>query len=540
MSNFSVNSRQDHFEEMTALLFLEKQLDAAREREAAAHFDSCSECRQLLQVLGRETLWMQAAIAGDESLPAHLALKPRRVAQRWGWMTAAGLGLAGAYAIWAEFFSPWLDQDSFSQGNIVMTILFSGVLWKGWDAVQIAMQFLAGVTLLSAAIWLLRRHLRRTYSVGIVLTAMAMAFTLVPSARAADVKHGQPNFVLPAGQETRGDLIVNAKDITRIDGDVNGDLIVRSTSVTVNGHVKGDILGFVRELRVNGTVDGNLRSVSHSLILNGTVGKNVTSWSGNFDMDSKAQIGGSLILGANNAELDGKIGSDLVGLGHSLHVDGTIGGDLNIRAEHFNIGSNASIAGRAKYVGPSRPGVANGAQLVMPLETVIRQHGPNYASPRFFWDEILFWGVIFVLGLAMLLIAPGFFFDAASSARRIGASFGHGALFLILVPIAVVIACATIVGLAVGITTLLSYIVALFTAQIFVGEWIGEKLMGPATGTAAMSGRLALGLAVVRVIAILPFVGPLLYFAVVLWGLGAMALAGRRRLRTHTIAPAAA
>jgi hypothetical protein len=138
------------------------------------------------------------------------------------------------------------------------------------------------------------------------------------------------------------------------------------------------------------------------------------------------------------------------------------------------------------------------------------------------------------------LAAPAFFLSAVSSARRIGPAFGFGAICLIATPIAVAIACVTIVGLAVGITTFLSYIVALFTAQIFVSEWFGEKLLGPEAGIGHTAGRLAIGLGIVRALTVLPYAGPLFRLAIVLWGLGAIVLALHCRMRTNVGTPVVA
>jgi len=172
---------------------------------------------------------------------------------------------------------------------------------------------------------------------------------------------------------------------------------------------------------------------------------------------------------------------------------------------------------------------------------VKRAPGPDRTSPRFYWHELLFWGVLFVFGLAALLITPGFFHDVVRASRRIGPAFGFGLIYLIVVPIAAAIACATIVGLGVGIVALLNYVVALFVSQIFVGEWIGERILGIGEGTGAAAGRLAIGLGVVRLMAIIPIAGPLAQIAVVLWGLGAIALAMHRRIRVQmSQAPAAA
>ena len=53
-----------HFDEMTALLYLESQLDADHAREIAAHSASCADCRELLRALQTEGIWLREALAG--------------------------------------------------------------------------------------------------------------------------------------------------------------------------------------------------------------------------------------------------------------------------------------------------------------------------------------------------------------------------------------------------------------------------------------------------------------------------------------------
>ncbi len=486
-----------HFDEMTGLLLLEGQLDADRVRELSLHANACASCRQLLQVLQKENVWLREALGTEEGpVPAHLLSAPQRGQTHWGWIAALGLGFGGAYTLWTGFIQPWLDQAGeagFSQGNILAMLFFTSALWKGWDAMRTTMELLAAGTLMVLGVWMLRRQLRRFTPVAFVMGALALFLALSPSAVAAGIHHGDPNYVLPAGQQSQGDLIV-AANYTRIDGDVNGDLIVFSDSVTVNGHVKGDILGFVQEMRVNGTVDGNLRGGYHSLVLNGSVGKNVSVWNANFDMDAKATIGGSVIVAVADAELDGPIAGDLLAFGNSITINGLLARDAQIRAQRLTIGSEADIKGSTDYIGGRQPDISPRAKLASPVQTTIQRRGPNYSSPRFYWHETLFWGAVFVLGLFTLLIAPGFFFDVTAASKRIGPSLGWGALVLIVTPIAAVAACLTIVGLGVGAVLLLWYVVAIFGAQVFVGAWLGETLLGSAVGVGATIGRLALGL----------------------------------------------
>ena len=99
------------------------------------------------------------------------------------------------------------------------------------------------------------------------------------------------------------------------------------------------------------------------------------------------------------------------------------------------------------------------------------------------------------------------------------------------VPFAAFIACITIVGLAVGISTILLYCIGLYSAHVFVGAWIGRKILGEASGNGAMFGRLALGLAILSGVRLVPWVGAIVAAIVLLWGAGAIAVTVYGRMR---------
>src|SRR5580658_6892358 len=208
-----------HFDEMTALLYLESQLDADHAREIAAHAASCPDCRELLHALQTEGIWLRESLAGeDEAVPGRLTAAPERNAAPWGWISALGLSAGGAYTLWSGFVEPWRAQAAqagFTQGNLFTMLFFSGAFWKGWDAMRSLMEFLAVATLGLVVMWLLRRHLRRTTALAVVMGALALMVALPPSAAAAEQRRGDPNYTLPAGEIVHTDLIVSA-DSTRI------------------------------------------------------------------------------------------------------------------------------------------------------------------------------------------------------------------------------------------------------------------------------------------------------------------------------------
>ena len=530
----------NHFDEMTMLLYLEGQLDAERAREVSTHAATCAECRELLRALQTEETWLRESLrAEDESVPAHLIAAPERGGVPWGWLTAFGFALGGAYTVWSGFIEPWRAQAAqagFEQGNVLTMIFFSGAFWKGWDAMRTLTEFLAVATLGMAGMWLLRRHWRHTAAIAFVMAAMACALALPSVAMAAETHHGDPDYALAAGEEVKTDLIV-AAGVTHIDGQVDGDLIVFSRSVEVNGHIKGDILGFAEEMRVNGPVDGNIRAACHSLTIDSYVAKNLMTWSEEVELKQKAEVGGTITIGADSFDLDGKGAGDLAAFVGNLQINGTLGHDATIRGDRIKIGPHAEIAGNTKVVSDRPVDTAAGAKLGSPIQFSRPEHGPKYNSARYYWHQALGWGASFFFGFVLLLIAPAFFDKVRGACQKALPAMGFGALALIVTPIAAIVVSITIVGLGVGISTVLLYLIAIYSAQVFVGSWIGEKILGSGVGLGAALGRLALGLAIVRAIEIVPVAGNIWIPIMWIWGLGALVMTAHRLIRP---APAAA
>lgn len=531
----------NHFDEMTCLLYLDDQLDRDRALELATHAERCAACRALLRALERESrLLAESLVEEDEAVPARLLALPSREKTPWAWILSFGLAAAGAYTLWTGMVEPWetrLSQAGFDQNSVLTMLLFGGAFWKGWASMANAVQFLAVLTLGSVAFGLLRRRWRRRTTIAIVMAAVAFALILAPQAGAAELKKGDI-YTLPQGSEVKNDLIVTAGTV-RIDGTVDGDLIAFSQSVAVNGHVTGDVIAFTQNLRISGPVDGNVRCFSSETMLDGPVGKNISAFTGHFNLGSRATVGGSITAFSGNAGFEGKVNRDLLGfIGHT-DLEGFLGGNARVRGERLTIGPSADVRGSIHYSGQRPPVISPGAKLASAPVVEIIHRRPDYASPRVYWRQALSWGAAFVFGLVVVLLVPAFYTDVVRRSRSYGPALGFGVLVLFATPILAIIACITIVGLAVGIGTVLLWLLALYASQVFVGTWVGENLLGPSTGTGAALGRLALGLLVLKAIFLIPYVAPWAKLLVCIWGLGAIVLALYHRARRVPIAAAA-
>ena len=287
----------------------------------------------------------------------------------------------------------------------------------------------------------------------------------------------------------------------------------------------GDVIAFARDVRVSGQVDGNVRTFVQSLTVEGQVAKNISSFSDLTEVDSKGKIGRNIYLFTSVAAVDGSVQRDATIYSGTTRISGAVSGNLQDHGDRLSMGSSASIGGTASFKGRHQPDVAPGAKLAHPLDITIISHKPEYLSARHYWHQALLWGSAFLVGLAFILFAPGIVSEAVRASDRFSTAFGFGSLLFIAVPVVAVILCVTLVGIGLGIASILLYLIGIYSGQCFVGVWLGEKILGTGLGTSAVIGRLALGLLVIRILRLIPFAGGLLMAVVTVWGFGALIVA---------------
>jgi len=434
-----------------------------------------------------------------------------------------------------------MSNAGFGGTDLFSMIVFSGAFWEGWSDMIDAMQVGALILLAIVAIAWIRRRLRRSVAIAVVVAALLLAVALPQRVDAAEVRRGR-SILVPAGDVIHNDLIAAGPSV-RIDGTVEGDVIAFTRNLTVTGHVTGDVIGFAGETVIDGIVDGNVRVFSRSVILQGSVGKNVTAFANTVDLISRANVGGGMILLAAEADLDGKMQRDLLGLAGRTDLDGLIGGQAWIHGGNLTVESNADIRGPATFQGPQQPVVESGAKLASPIQTEItpdvRRNRRSVA--RVAIRAIFSYAGALVVGILLLVIFPGFFRATLREAGSIGLPIGIGALALIAGAFLVILGILLVfIGVGAGVAGAMAYAPILYVAQVFVGAWLGNKLMGvPPPVTSAMIGRMAAGLLIVRVAGLIPILGGFVWLAVLLWGTGAVLLGFYRMSRLESAPPEA-
>jgi len=539
MSEMPKDDRK-HLDEMTLLLYLERQMDRARGLEVSAHTQECDACRTLLRALERESrLLTRAMLEEDEPLPSRLAQFQERArkSMQWIWGLVFGLAATGVYALYTGYVQPWqtqLEQAGLGGSNLLNLLIFQGAFWKGWQSMITLLEVLAMVTLTGLGAMFFRRRIRRGSALALVFAGLCTVLAMPPGASATEFRKGE-SVRVEKDETIKGDTYLSGARV-RVDGTIDGDLIVFCQSLDVSGHVTGDILTFSQSARITGQVDGNMRGVNNNLTITGTIGKNLMVFEETLTIEPTAKIGGSLTSFQEGLSLEGSVGRDALLFFKHASLAGKIGGSVRAKGESLVIGSTAVIDGPARFEGHKQPEVSASAKLVSPVEFKQVEKKEAYREGHYYVWQVI-WAAAFILfGLVLFALMPKFAQDAVKSAEQYGASAGLGVLVLFGVPIAACIACVTVVGLFVGISTLFLWYASLYFAQIIVGAVVGQWLMGRTSELWPLIGRMAVGLVIVRLCTTIPHAGGWVKFAAILWGIGAISLALYRRFQP-VIAP---
>jgi cytoskeletal protein CcmA (bactofilin family) len=525
-----------HVDEMTLLLYVERQLDREAAHEVSLHTQTCAHCLTLLRALDRESrLLTRSMLEQDEALPARIAEFHSRVKRslRWIWGVVFGLGVLGIYALYTGYIEPWeqqFEQVGFGGTNLLSLLVFQGAFWKGWQSMLTLVEFVALASLAGFALLAVRKYLRRGTALAVMFASMGLVLMMSTPASASEMRHAE-SIQVRKDEVIKSDLFATGNHI-KVDGTVDGDLYGFGEQMEVSGHVTGDVICLCQSLRVSGQVDGNIRGASNNITITGNVERSVTYFSELFTLDASGRIGHSLTDFSKSLTLDGKLGRDLLAYCAEASIGGAIGGNMRDKGDSLSISSNASIGGKASFEGNKPADVSADAKLTSPLEFKQIEHKSQMERGLGFYIWRIIWASAYLLyGLVLISILPQFSKEAAANVDNAGASIGLGVLVTFAVPIAALIACVTVVGLFVGFSAFFLWYASLYFGQVIVGAAVGQWIMGRTKETWPLIGRMAIGVVLLRASMALPYVGVFLKYGVAIWGIGAISLAIYRRVQ---------
>jgi hypothetical protein len=225
-----------------------------------------------------------------------------------------------------------------------------------------------------------------------------------------------------------------------------------------------------------------------------------------------------VFLASGDARIAGDVDGDVVVFSGDVLLAGRVDGSVFVADGMARLLPSAEVTGNVEY-GDERPQIALDARV---HGDVAKQDFPDLGGIVPWLGGFLVWLAItlsaWVLGALLLLIAPRAA-DAleARSRERIGPLIAIGFAILLVLPIVAFLAAITVLGLplafALGLALLPLWAVA-YAVSAYV---VGRRVLKPPRHR--MLAFLA-GLAILRVLALVPILGWLVGLAAVIFGLG--------------------
>src|SRR5215216_3132725 len=248
------------------------------------------------------------------------------------------------------------------------------------------------------------------------------------------------------------------------------------------------------------------------------------------------QAVGDLVVFHGSATVDGTVDGSLTAFDAPVTISGRVNGDV-VAFNGRVVRSGAVVTG--DVVSQNAPVVASGATIggeTRRVQTNLNWEGFGWVGRLAWWLAVSV--STLVVGLLLLwLVGRGAAWILEAGRTQIGTAIGWGLLVFFGLPILAVIALVTLVGIPLGLG-ILAALGLLYALGYSAAAWIlGRSLLRPPT---AWVVAFLVGWGILRVVALIPILGGLVWFAAVVFGLGALVVAiwwGRSATRA---APAAA
>ena len=337
--------------------------------------------------------------------------------------------------------------------------------------------------------------------------------------------------ILPAGSVINGDYFAFGS-LAEISGTVNGDVYAFAGQVLIDGQVNGDVITAGGRINISGTVSQDARVAGGQVSIGGKIGRNLTVAAGNVELASSAVVGGGLVAAGGSIDVSAPIGGDGRVAAGSLILSNKIGGAVNAAVGTLRVGSRATIGGDLNYWSDREASIAEGARI----EGKVSRRVPPQ-RPKLWPAVVATWALLvaisfvstLILGILSIRFLPNLHASTVAILReQPWKSFGVGFVALVVIPVVCIILFALVLTTPLALILTAAFFILLYWARIFAISRIGEAILRrfrPAPGSLA---SFLLGLILYYLLAIIPVIGWLVVFFVVVFGLGAESAARKQ------------
>jgi hypothetical protein len=305
-----------------------------------------------------------------------------------------------------------------------------------------------------------------------------------------------------------GNFRAGANVIVKENEVISEELTVAGANVTVTGSLKEGLNAFGANVNIAGSVAGELNAFGANIVLSGEFSKKVKAAAAN------------IVL---NGVFDGPVEAAAAKI--TIMPAAVIKGNLNYAAAILDRQEGSRVLGEIIRK-EAKAGDEKTKRKVKKVATAI---------------QVVVWFLSLIALLIVGLIVNAFFPKQTESVvvqisgspwKNIAAGF----IFLVAAPVAIIVAFITVIGIPAGIIAGFLYGLILYISRIYVGIWIGRKIIAHVKKSQVghFFWPFAVGILTIALIGLIPLLGWMFKLFCLLISLGAMCLTAWRSIQTKS------
>lgn len=355
----------------------------------------------------------------------------------------------------------------------------------------------------------IQRSFITTLIVGLIFTIPLSSFSS-PDMDERVVKQGVVNDDYYAAGET-----------INIDADVAGDVVISGGDLFIGHRIQGDLMAVGGSINLRGKILDDVRIAGGEINIDASIGDDFFAAGGKVNVSSGTSVRGEAWLAGGDIYMAGTINKGLHIGGGNIIISGTIHGDVELEGGEIEILKGALIEGDLHYKSPNEAKIHPDAKITGKVVYEQSEWDHSYKSYGIFFSLTMI-----IASVVLFWLFPGFTMSAAS---RINSdpwkNLGLGFALLIVTPITAILLMSIVLGVWVGLSIFALYFVALPISYLigcfFVGDWGARLLHKDVVTTGRRLLSVAIAIIILGILQLIPVIGSLLTFALLLLGLGA-------------------
>lgn len=361
-----------------------------------------------------------------------------------------------------------------------------------------------------------------------LILVIVLGFTLLgATAMASSIAEQGAISTLDSGYTLDGTGFFAGNTVV-VNGDVNGSAFAAGTNIYINGTVNGDLFVAGTNIEINGTVLGNIYGAGQDITYNSNTSQGDVAFAGQrIYISTDAVANRELFAAGTIVNIDGTVARDFYGAGADITISGTVGRNVWLDAQDIQLLSSGTIGGDLYYRSEQKANLRSGTiQGNTEWKKVERTHEMTQRT----WSSRLM-GALFtivssiLIWTAITLLKPEVW--EKTSAKIFAQplkTLGVGALALIVTPILTILIMLTVVGIPLAVLMGTFYGIFLYLSRIIVAVFIGKWLAKSLGWKEVHKGfwLTLLGLILITVLAMVPYLRILIWLLVVFTGLGSL------------------